>query len=85
MAKAHQVERVSISGTQMRLRVDGKDYDIDLANQSPRLAKATPEQRGHFEVSPSGYGIHWPAIDEELSIDGLIGVRHSRPVAKSVR
>lgn len=85
MAKAHQVERVSIAGAWMRLRVDGKDYDIDLAKQSIRLAKATSEQRGCFEVSPSGYGIHWSAIDEDLSIDGLIGVRHSCSVAKAAR
>jgi hypothetical protein len=25
-----------------------------------------------FEVSPSGYGIHWPELDEDLSIDGMI-------------
>jgi len=26
----------------------------------------------NFEVSPSGYGIHWPELDEDLSIDGMI-------------
>ena len=29
-----------------------------------------------FEISPSGYGIHWPLLDEDLSIDGLLGVVH---------
>jgi hypothetical protein len=26
----------------------------------------------NFEISPSGYGIHWPDLDEDLSIDGMI-------------
>ncbi|MFI5222153.1 MAG: DUF2442 domain-containing protein, partial [Bacteroidia bacterium] len=29
-------------------------------------------ERGNFEISPSGYGIHWSLIDEDLSINGLI-------------
>jgi hypothetical protein len=78
MDKAHDVESASILGTTIRLRVDGRDYEIDLAAQSGRLAKATPQQRSNFIVSPSGYGIHWPDIDEDLSIDGLIAIVHAR-------
>ena len=76
MDKAHNVESVSFSGTKMHLRVDAKDYTVDITRQSERLANATPEQRENFEVSPAGYGIHWPDVDEDLSIDGLIGVKH---------
>ena len=47
--------------------------------QSQRLAAATPEQRENLVVSPSGYGIHWPDVDEDLSIDGLIGKKHQSP------
>ena len=65
-----------IAGTTMHLEVDGKEYEIDIAKQSERLAQATQEQREKYEISPSGYGIHWPDIDEDLSIDGLIGVKH---------
>lgn len=83
MNKAHNIERISISGTTMHLRVDGTDYDIDLASQSKRLANATPETLSDFTVSPAGYGIHWPRLDEDLSIDGLIGVKHSFPGAKT--
>jgi hypothetical protein len=28
------------------------------------------------EVSPSGYGIHWPLLDGDISIDGLFGIAH---------
>jgi len=37
-----------------------------------------------YEISPSGYGIHWPLIDEDLSIDGLLGVKH-RPGSPSAK
>lgn len=64
----------------MHLDVDGKSYQIDLTKESPRLARATQAQRELVEVSPSGYGLHWPAVDEDLSVDGLIGVKHPTPL-----
>jgi NAD(P)H-hydrate repair Nnr-like enzyme with NAD(P)H-hydrate epimerase domain len=83
MNRAHEVERLEFSGTVMCLRVDGRDYRIDIVTQSERLARATPAQRAHFEVSPAGYGIHWPEVDEDLSIDSLIGVTHRCPLTEA--
>ena len=83
MDKAHDVQKVTFSGATMLLRVDGKEYRIDITKESDRLAKATLEQRENFEVSPAGYGIHWPDVDEDLSIDGLIGANHPCPPAKT--
>ena len=65
----------------MILQVDGKQYEVDIMKHSERLAKATQRQRENIEVSPAGYGIHWPDVDEDLSIDGLIGVKHACPLA----
>jgi len=79
MNKAHDVRNVSVSEYVLRIEVDGVAYDVDLAKQSQRLAQATQEEREKVEVSPSGYGLHWPDVDEDLSIDGLIGVKHSSP------
>ena len=84
MNKAHNVQSISFTGEIMRLRVDGRDYDIDIGKKLNRLARATPEQRANFEISPSGYGIHWPDVDEDLSIDGLIGVKHSRSASRNI-
>jgi hypothetical protein len=36
----------------------------------PRLNAATPEQRERYELSP--FGVHWPEVDEDLSIDGML-------------
>ena len=38
---------------------------------SPRLAAASEPERLLAELSPGGYGIHWPLIDEDLSVNGL--------------
>jgi len=83
MDKAHEVGGVGFRETVLRLRVDGKDYEVAVVQLSTRLAAATPEQRANFEISPAGYGIHWPDLDEDLSIDGLIGVRHESPWAQT--
>ncbi|MEW6665264.1 MAG: DUF2442 domain-containing protein [Thermodesulfobacteriota bacterium] len=85
MDKAHDVGKISFRGTVMLLRVDGMDYEyeVDISSQSQRLASATPAQLQNFIVPPSGYGIHWPHIDEDLSVDGLIGVKHRPPLERS--
>ncbi len=80
MDKVHDIQHISFSGTIMYLRVDDKDYQIDIAVESERLRNATQKQRENFEISLTGYGIHWPDVDEDLSIDGLIGVKHAPPI-----
>jgi Protein of unknown function (DUF2442) len=50
---------------------DGRTIAVPIA-WYPRLAEATPEQRGNWEVAGAGYGIHWPEIDEDLSTEGLL-------------
>lgn len=39
---------------------------------SERLAHASPVERSRAELSPSGYGIHWPLIDEDLAVGPLL-------------
>lgn len=40
----------------------------------PRLRDATPEQRNHCRLIGPGTGIHWPDLDEDISIAGLLGL-----------
>jgi hypothetical protein len=72
MNKVHNVESIKVDNDYLFLAVDGKSYSIYLPDCSPRLAKATSGQRQHLEVSPSGYGLHWPEIDEDLAITPLL-------------
>ena len=68
-------ERVSaVSFDSERLIVDlmdGRTIAVPLA-WYPRLLEATPEQRSEWGVAGAGYGIHWPQIDEDLSVEGLL-------------
>ena len=72
MKKYHDVAKVRFEKHYLLLRVDGRDYRIDLRQHSTKLASADERTKMNFEVSPSGYGIHWPELDEDLSIDGMI-------------
>ncbi|MCH9021941.1 MAG: DUF2442 domain-containing protein [Planctomycetes bacterium] len=44
----------------------------------PRLLRATKEQREHYEFIGPGIGIHWPDIDEDLSVAGILMGRKDR-------
>ncbi|MGA1874120.1 MAG: DUF2442 domain-containing protein [bacterium] len=51
---------------------------------SPALKGASERERNTFEISPSGYGIHWPLIDEDISIDGLLGIAHNPKLKRKI-
>ncbi|CAO3418051.1 DUF2442 domain-containing protein [Azospirillum doebereinerae] len=51
--------------------MDGRSIAVPLA-WYPRLIDATPEQRGRWELAGGGSGIHWPDLDEDLSVEGLL-------------
>ena len=50
---------------------DGRTITVPLA-WSWRLAEATPEQRARHELLGDGTGIHWPDVDEDISIRGML-------------
>lgn len=56
--------------------VDGRTVSVPLA-WYPRLARATPSERGDWRVVGRGEGIHWSALDEDISVDGLLAGRGS--------
>ena len=51
--------------------MDGRTIAVPLA-WYPRLLNATPTQRAHWETCGGGCGIHWPEVDEDLSVEGLL-------------
>ena len=52
--------------------LDGRTISVPLA-WSWRLSEASPEQRQNFEIIGDGQGIHWPDIDEDISVQGMLG------------
>jgi hypothetical protein len=72
MKKYHDVKKIRFEKYYLLLTVDGKDHRVDLRRFSKKLSAADERTKTNFEISPSGYGIHWPDLDEDLSIDGMI-------------
>ena len=59
--------------------VDGRSISVPLA-WSWRLSEATPAQRANWRLIGSGQGIHWPDVDEDISVRGMLdGVPAHRP------
>ncbi len=79
MKKYHQLAGIEFTDSTLVLEIGGKRHEFKLEDISELLSTATMEEKNQFEVAPSGYGIHWPLIDEDLSIDGLLGIVHSQP------
>ncbi|OYW58413.1 MAG: hypothetical protein B7Z40_22950 [Bosea sp. 12-68-7] len=50
---------------------DGRELSVPM-RWYPRLLNATHAQRADWELAGAGYGIHWPQIDEDLSVKGLL-------------
>ena len=50
---------------------DGRRISVPL-EWYPRLQAATPQQRAAWEPCGAGHGIHWPLLDEDLSVEGLL-------------
>jgi len=67
-----RVDSVRFRGRFLILVVNKWEFSFDLSAISPKLAKAGEKERESFVISPSGYGIHWPLLDEDLSIEALI-------------
>jgi hypothetical protein len=54
------------------LTFENQVVKLKLSDVSRKLANATVSEREDFKISPSGYGIHWRLLDEDLSINGLL-------------
>ena len=72
MIATHSIEAISFQNGKFSLTVDGRTITLPISQVSKKLADASDIQRNLYTVSPSGYGIHWPLIDEDLSIDSLL-------------
>ncbi len=72
MIASHTIQEIIFGPTTISLIIDGKQIKINLEDVSEKLIKATDLQRNFYKISPSGYGIHWPLIDEDLSVAALL-------------
>ncbi len=72
MVVTHNIESVSFDKDLMYIQIDGDLIKLPISMLCSKLATATDIQRNLFTISPSGYGIHWPLLDEDLAVDSLL-------------
>jgi hypothetical protein len=72
MIATHNIEGISFDQDLICLTVDGQVIKLPISKVSKKLELANDIQRNLYTISPSGYGIHWPLIDEDLSVDSLL-------------
>ncbi len=72
--------------TATNVRADADSLTVDLSDGRvlsvpiawfPRLSHATLEERNNWRPIGGGRGIHWPDLDEDISVDGLLAGRAS--------
>lgn len=64
--------------------VDGRTVTVPLA-WYPRLFHGTPEERAQWQLTGRGVGIHWPALDEDISVTHVLAGVPSGESASSLR
>jgi hypothetical protein len=65
---------VAVSTTDDTLTVDledGRTISVPIG-WYPRLAHGTPAERANFQIVGAGYAIHWPDLDEDIGVEGLV-------------
>lgn len=63
---------------------DGRSLSVPLA-WHPRLVHGTPEERSNWRMIGQGSGVHWPELDEDLSVENLLAGRASGESQRSFK
>ena len=81
-ARIPEAEVVAVTEDTLQVELsDGRTISVPLA-WYPRLVHAVKEERERWELIGKGQGIHWPDLDEDINVEGLIA---GRPSAESQR
>jgi hypothetical protein len=76
LANRLSAQAMSVEFVDASLRIgltDGREISAPI-EWFPRLRDASPEQRGNWRLIGQGEGIHWPDIDEDGSVNALLGL-----------
>ena len=63
---------------------DGRTITVPLI-WFPRLSHGTPDERTNWRLIGNGAGIHWPDLDEDISVESLLAGRRSGETQESLR
>ena len=72
MEKLNNIESIQFTKETLLIKIDNIIHKLDLKVISNKLLKASEEERNNYIISPANYGIHWPMIDEDISLNILL-------------
>ena len=84
----------SLSAAASSVRVDDLELSVDLADGRtivvpiawfPRLAHGSQSERDKWRIIGGGHGVHWPDLDEDISVESLLTGRRSRESDSSLK
>lgn len=78
MEKAYNIKGINLENDYLIINIDDQLFKLKLADISTKLAIATDLEKNDYKISPSGYGIHWRQLDEDLSINGILRIARSQ-------
>jgi hypothetical protein len=80
-----RVTQVDVSDAALTVELlDGRTVAVPLL-WFPRLAHASPTERNHWRLIGGGEGIHWPDLDEDISVAGLLAGMASGESQRSLK
>jgi hypothetical protein len=65
------IQQIEFQGDALIIHGRSNHVKIMLEEISTKLLNANSTERTTFQISPSGIGVHWPLIDEDLSFPNL--------------
>jgi hypothetical protein len=83
-ARPAYAQRVTVTDDALIVELtDGRTLSVPLV-WYPRLVRGTRAERGKWQLIDRGIGIHWPELDEDISVDGLLAGRASGEFQESL-
>ncbi len=72
MEQLNNIESIQFTTDTLLIEIDHIVHQLDLKVISNKLLNATEAERNNYTISPANYGIHWPMIDEDISLSFLL-------------
>ncbi len=73
---------VTVDELMIRVKFNGGLEIATPVSRFPRLARATPDQRADWRLIGRGDGVHWPEVDEDISVRTLLSQPSRKPVSR---
>lgn len=83
--KPPRIVRVEVDDRHLTAHLDDGRILLVPLEWFPRLSHGSPDERARYQLSGSGRGVHWPDLDEDISVEGLLAGRRSGEGQASLR